>query len=81
MPWIQRLWDTPNVAHDNPNDQRFHASMILGFSDANALWSFFGSEKIATLSDKLPRFLSAVHAYDVSEAYVQDGKILPHDQA
>jgi hypothetical protein len=83
MPWIERLWDTPNVAHDNPADQRFHASMILGFSDLSALRSFFGSEEIATLSGKLPEFVSAVHAYEVSEAltYVKDGKILPHYQA
>ncbi len=33
MPWIQRLWDTPDVAHDNPTDQRFHASLVLGFAD------------------------------------------------
>jgi hypothetical protein len=83
MPWIQRLWDTPNVAHDNPADQRFHASVILGFSDTSALRSFFASEEIATLSAKFPEFVSAVHAYEVSEAltYVKDGKILPHYQA
>jgi hypothetical protein len=83
MPWIKRLWDTPNVAHDNPTDQRFHASIILGFSDPNAMRSYFGSEELATLSGKLPEFVSAVHAYEVSEAltYVKDGKILPHYQA
>jgi len=83
MPWIERLWDTPNVAHDNPTDQRFHASVILGFTDANALRSFFVSDEIASLSGKLPEFVSAVHAYEVSDAltYVKDGKILPHYQA
>jgi hypothetical protein len=83
MPWIERLWDTPNVAHDNPTDQRFHASVILGFTDANALRAFFGSGELAALSGKLPEFVSAVHAYEVSEAltYVKDGKILPHYQA
>jgi hypothetical protein len=83
MPWIQRLWDTPNVAHDNPTDQRFHASVILGFSDTDALLAFFGSGEIARLSGKLPEFVSAVHAYEVSEAltYVKDDKILPHYQA
>jgi hypothetical protein len=83
MPWIERLWDTPNVAHDNPTDQRFHASLIIGFSDPNALRSFFGSEEIAKLSGELPAFVSAVDAYEVSEAltYVRDGKILPHYEA
>ena len=33
LPWHEKLWDTPNVAHDNPSDQRFHASLILGFID------------------------------------------------
>lgn len=29
LPWNKKLWDTPKVAHDNPADQRFHASLIL----------------------------------------------------
>jgi hypothetical protein len=80
MPWIERLWDTPNVAHDNPTDQRFHASLVLGFTDTDAMAVFFGSEAVATLSGKLPEFVSAVHAYEVAEAltYVENGKILPH---
>ncbi len=82
MPWIERLWDTPNVAHDNPIDQRFHASLMLGFSDPNTLRSFLGSEGIATLSTKLPAFVSAIHAYEVAEAltFVKAGRILPHYQ-
>ncbi len=82
MPWIEKLWDTPNVAHDNPADQRFHASLILGFTDTNALRAFFGSGEIATLSGKLPEFVSAVHAYEVTEAltYVKGGNVLPHYQ-
>jgi hypothetical protein len=81
MPWIERLWDTPNVAHDNPADQRFHASVMLGFTDSNALRAFFGSGEVATLSGRLSEFVSAVHAYEVTEAltYVQGGKILPRD--
>ena len=82
MPWNEKLWDTPNVAHDNPTDQRFHASLILGFTDAAARAAFFASEEIAKLSDGLSAFASAVHAYDVSAAltYVKDGDILPHYQ-
>ena len=80
MPWNEKLWDTPNVAHDNPTDQRFHASLMLGFADAAARAAFFAGEEIATLSDELSEFASAVHAYDVSAAltYVTDGVILPH---
>jgi hypothetical protein len=78
MPWIEKLWDTPNVAHDNPTDQRFHASLVLGFTDTNALRTFFGSGEIATLSGRLPEFVSAVHAYEIAETltYVKDGKVL-----
>jgi hypothetical protein len=79
MPWIERLWDTPNVAHDNSNDQRFHASLILGFADTNALRAFFGSAAIATLSGKLPVCASAVHAYEVTDAltHVKDEQSPP----
>ena len=83
MPWNQRLWDTPNVAHDNPSDQRLHASLILGFADAAARAAFFDSDQITTLSERLSAFASAAHAYQVSEAltYVKAGSILPHHQA
>ena len=82
MPWIERLWDTPNVAHDNPIDQRFHASLILGFTDTDALRGFFGGGESATFSAKLPEVVAAVHAYEVTEGltYVKDGKVLPHYQ-
>jgi len=81
MPWNERLWNTPNVTHDNPIDQRFHASLILGFTDADALQAFFARDAVAT-SDRLAAFVSAVHAYEVSEAltYVKRGNILPHYQ-
>jgi hypothetical protein len=82
MPWNERLWDTPDVAHDNPTDQRFHASLILGFADTSARAAFFESREIERLSDTLVPFVSAIHAYDVSAAltYVKDGDILPHYQ-
>ncbi|GAA4669994.1 hypothetical protein [Phytohabitans rumicis] len=76
MPWNQRLWNTPNVAHDNPADQRFHASLILGFTDAGALRACFASDAVAQLSSRLAGFASAVHAYEVSEAltFVKEGR-------
>lgn len=78
MPWNQGLWNTPNVAHDNPADQRFHATVILGFADAAARSAFFAGEKITALSG----VASAVHAYEMSAAltYVRDGVILPEYQ-
>ena len=82
MPWNQRLWNTPNVAHDNPADQRFHASLILGFTDAQERAGFLHGPEIESLSNTLAPLTSAIHAYDVSAAltYVKDGTILPHHQ-
>lgn len=81
MPWVQQLWATPKVAHDNPRDQHFHASMILGFADADAdaLPAFFASEALAKISGRLPQFVSAVHAYEMQDArtFVRDGTALP----
>ncbi len=79
LPWNRRLWNTPNVAHDNPADQRFHASLSLGFTDAQERAGFFDGRQIASLSNTLAPLTSAIHAYDVSAAltYVRDGTILP----
>ena len=82
LPWVKGLWDTPNVAHDNPADQRFHASMMLGFNDAAEQAAFFEGGRLGALSAKLAPFASAIHAYQVSEAltFVRDGAVLPHYQ-
>ena len=82
LPWYKKLWNTPNVAHDNPADQRFHASLILGFTDSKERAGFFHGREIESLSNTLAPLTSAIHAYDVSAAltYVKDGTILPHYQ-
>ena len=82
LPWNEKLWDTPNVAHDNPADQRFHASVSLGFTDAQERAGFLHGREIESLSNTLAPLTSAIHAYDVSAAltYVKDGTILPHYQ-
>jgi len=79
MPWNEKLWDTPNVDHDNPADQRFHASLMLGFTGASERAAFFDSDELAKASDGLSEFASAIHAYEVSEAltYVSEGRVLP----
>jgi hypothetical protein len=78
MPWRKSLWNTPNVAHDNPVDQQFHAAMILGFADVDALRGFLASD--AAEHPRLAEFVSAVHAYEVTAAltYVKGGEALPH---
>lgn len=82
LPWNEKLWDTPNVAHDNPADQRFHASLILGFADPAARAAFFQGREVVSLAGELARSASAVHAYEVSDAltYLRDGVALPHYQ-
>lgn len=80
LPWIEKLWDTPDVAHDNPRDQHFHASVSLGFTDTAARDAFFTGNLVQELSDRLAPQVSAIHAYDVTAAltYVKNGDILPH---
>ena len=82
LPWSKALWNTPNVAHDNPADQQFHASVMLGFADATEQADFFESRKLVRLSTELARYASAVHAYQVAEAltFVRDGTMLPRYQ-
>ena len=82
LPWSKKAWDTPDVAHDNPADQRFHASLILGFADAAVRTAFFEGTDIEQLSKTLAPVASAIHAYDVFAAltYVKDGEILPYYQ-
>ena len=78
LPWNQKTWDSPHVAHDNPADQRFHASLVLGFVDTAARASFFHEEVAQRLSLILAPVASAIHAYDVSAAltYVKKGERL-----
>lgn len=82
LPWSKGLWNTPNVAHDNPVDQKFHASVMLGFAEATAQAAFLQSGRLGSVSTRLARFASAAHAYQVSETltFVRDGTILPHYQ-
>lgn len=84
MPWTEKTWDTPNVAHDNPHDEHLHASAMLGFEDDAARDSFFAKERDSGhLSALLAPVASAVRAYDVSAAltFVRDGEILAEPEA
>jgi len=80
MPWKQKQWNTPNVAHDNPKEVQFQASLMLGFTDKNAMEEFFKGEDVKNLSDRLSVFCSAIHAYEIYETltFVKDGKELSH---
>ena len=80
MPWMEQSWDTRHVSYANPTDEHFHASLMLGFTDTQQRGACFESEAIAKLSDRVPVCISAIHAYDVSEAltYVKERRVLPH---
>jgi hypothetical protein len=82
LPWNEKTWNTPDVAHDNPADQRLHASLVLGYADPAARTAFFEGTDINQLSQTLAPVASAIHAYEVFAAltYVKDGGILPHYQ-
>ena len=82
LPWNEKTWATPNVAHDNPADQRYHASLFLGFASPGSRSAFFEGTDIPRLSETLTPVASAIHAYDVSTTltYVSAGNLLdpPH---
>lgn len=78
IPWSEKTWDTPNVQHDNPPDQRFHASIILGFATHAERDAYFAGPRTARLSPVLAELVSAVHAYDVANVltFVERGTVL-----
>lgn len=78
LPWTRRTWNTPDVAHDNPPADRYHASVVLGFADPAARAAFFEGDAIRRLSSPLARVTSAIHAYDVAETltYVENAEIV-----
>ncbi|QHE72395.1 hypothetical protein GFS60_06035 [Rhodococcus sp. WAY2] len=80
LPWSEKLWDTPNVAHDNPAGQHLHASLILGFTDNDARDTFFTGTRVSKLTELIVPYASAIHAYEVTATltYVRNGEILPH---
>ena len=82
LPWNRKTWDTPHVAHDNPPDHRFHASLVLGFTDPAARTTFFQGADVQSMSSTLAPVASAIHAYDVHAAltFVKRSEILPHYQ-
>lgn len=81
LPWNEKTWDTPNVAHDNPGEQHLHASVVLGFADDTAREAFYTTHA-ADLTALLIPHVSAIHAYDVDTTltYVKNSEILPHPE-
>ena len=69
------MWDTPDVAHDYPADQQFHASIVLGATDRAALEQAMSAAS-GRLAAQLREHCAAIHAYDVEATYVftRDGR-------
>ena len=65
-----------------PQHQRFHASVILGFANTSARGAFFTSSAVENLSRQLAPLASAIHAYDIEAAlmYVKQGHALPRHE-
>lgn len=77
MKWNRALWNSPNVAHDNPHEHRFHASIILGFADDAARDAYLRGVA-DVVGSGLGAHAAAVHAYDMTAyRYKRDGVLLP----
>lgn len=63
-PWRQNLWDTPGVQHDNPQDQQFHAALVLGAESLAVVRQAVGAA-VAGWDESQSENLAAAHAYDV----------------
>ncbi|WP_080734042.1 SMP-30/gluconolactonase/LRE family protein [Rhodococcoides fascians] len=75
-PYQRWVWNTPDVAHDYPVDQRFHAAVIIGARDEANLDAVLRSAPITFLGNRIRSTVEAIHAYPVVETYVyrRDGR-------
>lgn len=76
LPWMRQLWETPDVAHDNPPAERFHASIVLGAADRPTLEAALAAPAVSATREGQRGHCAAVHAYAVAETYVfcRDGR-------
>ena len=70
LPYVKQLWSTPGVAHDEPPEWRYHASVVLGSPDRAALDAALAAGPIAATRDGQRDRCSAIHAYAVANTYV-----------
>lgn len=77
MKWNKALWNTPNVAHDNPPEVQYHAKISIGFESDHSKQMFFTNESLQPFIATLQDTCSAIHAFDVAATYtmVRDGEI------
>jgi hypothetical protein len=75
LPFSKRLWNTPDVAHDYPANQQFHAAIVLAATDRAPMARLL-DQVSAQQSPQLRKHCSAIHAYDVEQTYLyrRDGR-------
>lgn len=75
LPWNEKTWDTPNVAHDNPESEHLHASVIIGFANQAARQAFY-QDLAPGLNEELTSYASALHAYQIDKTltFVENGQ-------
>lgn len=79
LPYIKQLWSTPGVAHDEPPEWRYQATVLLGAPDRAALDAALASRPVAAMLERQRQHCSAIHAYVVANTYVfrRDGYPTP----
>jgi hypothetical protein len=68
LPFVKYAWNTPGVQHDYPRDERFHGLAVVGATDAATLERALAAVN-GELAADLRRQLSAIHVYEVEDAY------------
>ena len=70
-------WNTPGVAHDYPDEQQFHGSLVIGATDHGALEAALRAAQVTALSETISKACSALHAYVVTATYTntQNGRV------
>ncbi|MGC0416867.1 SMP-30/gluconolactonase/LRE family protein [Embleya sp. AB8] len=74
--WTGPPCGAPGVAHDNPPQARFHASIVLGAANADALHTILASPSVEAIRRPLAAGCTAIHAYTVADTHVlrRDGR-------
>lgn len=67
LPYTAALWPTPGVAHDNPPHRRYHAAIVIGGSDRDALDRILMADELRATVDAQSAHCLALHAYAVEE--------------
>lgn len=77
LPYTKLVWWTPGVAHENPTQRRYHAAVVLGAADREALDRILGSPELAATRQAQADHCLALHAYSVDGTYtgIRDGKV------